>query len=98
MALVSEETKRLSRLVRSMLDIVQLQEQGGVPEERKTQFDMTECVGRSLLSFEQKILAKKLDVQVTMPEHPVYTRADADAIRQVFNTDGWETPHWERYF
>ncbi len=83
MALVSEETKRLSRLVRSMLDIVQLQERGGVPEERKTQFDMTECVGRSLLSFEQKILAKQLDVSVDMPEHPVYTRADEDAIRQV---------------
>ena len=83
MALVSEETKRLSRLVRNMLDIVQLQERGGVPEERKTQFDVTECVGRSLLSFEQKILAKKLDVAVNMPEHPVYTRADEDAIRQV---------------
>ena len=22
----------------------------------------------------------------------------ADAIRQVFNTEGWETPYWERYF
>ena len=47
------------------------------------QFDMTECIGRSLLSFEQKILSKQLDVQVDMPEHPVYTRADQDAIRQV---------------
>ena len=83
MQLVSEETKRLSRRVRSMLDISQLQDQGGIPEERKFRFDITECVGRTLLSFEQKILAKKLDVQVSMPEHPVYTMADQDAITQV---------------
>ena len=83
MALVSEETKRLSRLVRSMLDISRLQEQGGVPDERKTNFDMTECIGRTLVSFEQKILAKQLEVQVDMPEHPVHTRADQDAITQV---------------
>lgn len=83
MKLVSEETKRLSRLVRSMLDIAQLQEQGGVQEERKISFDVTECIGRVLVSFEQKILAKQLDVQVQMPDHPVYTRADQDAISQV---------------
>ena len=34
--IVSEETKRLSRLVRSMLDISQLQEQQQIPEEKKT--------------------------------------------------------------
>ena len=83
MQLVSEETKRLSRLVRSMLDISKLQDQGGIPESQKLRFDMTECAGRVLVSFEQKINAKKLDVQVSMPEHPLYTLADPDAITQV---------------
>ena len=83
MQMVSDETKRLSRLVRSMLDISRLQDEGGIPEERKLRFDITECAGRTLLSFEQKILAKKLDVQVSMPEHPVYTMASPDAITQV---------------
>ena len=83
MELVSQETKRLSRLVRSMLDISQLREQEGVAEERKQSFDMAECIGRTLVSFEQKIVAKELEVQVDMPEHPVYTRADQDAITQV---------------
>ena len=83
MQMVSDETKRLSRLVRSMLDISRLQEEGGIPEDRKLRFDITECAGRTLLSFEQKILAKKLDVQVNMPEHPVYTLANPDAITQV---------------
>ncbi len=83
MQLVSDETKRLSRLVRSMLDISRLQDQGGIPEEKKTRFDLTECAGQVLITFEQKITAKKLNVQVDMPEHPVYTRANADYITQV---------------
>ena len=43
--IVSDETKRLSRLVRSMLDISQLQKEGGIPEEKKMHFDLEECAG-----------------------------------------------------
>ena len=80
--LVSGETKRLSRLVRSMLDISRLQDRGFPPEQR-TRFDLTECCGRVLITFEQSITEKQLDVQVQMPEHPVYTSANEDAITQV---------------
>ena len=83
MQIVSDETKRLSRLVRSMLDISRLQDQGGIPEEKKTRFDMEECVGEVLITFEQKINGKNLNVNVEMPEHPVFTRADRDAMTQV---------------
>ena len=62
--IVSDETKRLSRLVRSMLDISQLQKEGGIPEEKK-------------------INDKHLNVNVDMPEHPVYTMANPDYITQV---------------
>lgn len=83
MQVVSEETKRLSRLVRSMLDISLLQDQGGIPEEKKTRFDLNECVGQVLITFERKIIQKELMVQVDMPEHPVYTLANQDYITQV---------------
>ena len=83
MQIVSDETKRLSRLVRSMLDISRLQDQGGIPEERKVRFDLEECAGQVLITFEQKINGKNLNVAVDIPEHPVYTRADRDAITQV---------------
>lgn len=83
MQIVSDETKRLSRLVRSMLDISKLQDMGGIPEEKKTRFDLEECAGQVLITFEQKINEKHLDVDVDFPEHPVYTRADVDAITQV---------------
>ena len=81
--MVSDETKRLSRLVRSMLDISLLNEQGGFTEENKTRFDLSELAGQVLISFEQKINRKNLNVQVQMPEHPVYTLANQDAINQV---------------
>ena len=79
---VSQESKRLSRLVRSMLDISRLQEQG-IPEEHKSRFDLTECIGKVLISFEQRILQKNLDMQVDLPECSIYTHASEDAITQV---------------
>ncbi len=83
MRIVSDETKRLNRLVRSMLDISRLQDQGGIPEEKKTRFDLEECAGQVLITFEQKINAKRLNVEVEMPEHPVFTHANQDYITQV---------------
>ena len=83
MALVSQETKRLSRLVRSMLDISRMQNQAGFPPESLTQFDLCECMGKVLITFEQKIVDKHLMVDVAFPEHPVYARANSDAITQV---------------
>ena len=80
--IVSDETKRLSRLVRSMLDISQLQNQD-IPEEKKMHFDLEEAVGQVLITFEKKINDKHLDVDVDMPEHPVYTIANRDYITQV---------------
>ena len=83
MELVSRETKRLSRLVRSMLDVSRLQDQKGIPEDKKSRFDLTETAGQVLISFEQAITKKQLQVQVDFPEHPVYTMAAQDAITQV---------------
>ncbi len=81
--IVSDETKRLSRLVRSMLDISQLQKEEGIPEEKKMHFDLEETVGEVLITFEKKITDKGLNVDVDMPEHPVYTFANRDYITQV---------------
>ena len=82
MRLVSDETKRLSRLVRSMLDISRLQDQD-IPEEKKSRFELQELAGQVLITFEQKIDAKKLNVDVDFPGHPTYTMAGPDYITQV---------------
>ena len=83
MQMVSQETKRLSRLVRSMLEISRMQDQEGIPPEKLSRFDICECVGQVLITFEQKITDKGLEVDVSFPEHPVYTWASQDAITQV---------------
>ena len=80
--IVSDETKRLSRLVRSMLDISRLQD-GVIGEDKKVHFDMEEVVGQVLITFEKKITDKKLNVDVEMPEYPVYTIASQDMVTQV---------------
>ena len=81
MQTVSDEVKRLSRLVRSMLDISRLQATG--EEILKARFSLSEAIGRTLLSFEQRIEEKELDVQVDMPEKDIYVMANEDAITQV---------------
>ena len=81
--IVSDETKRLSRLVRSMLDISQLQKEEGIPEDKKMHFDLEECAGQVLITFEKKINDKGLEVDVDFPEHPVYTMANRDYVTQV---------------
>ena len=82
MQMVSDETKRLSRLVRSMLDISRLQDQD-IPEEKKSRFELQELAGQVLITFEQKIDGKKLNVDVDFPGHPTYTHAGPDYITQV---------------
>ena len=80
--IVSDETKRLSRLVRSMLDISRLQDQE-IPEDKKMHFDLEECAGQVLITFEKKITDKRLNVDVDMPLHPVCTIANQDYVTQV---------------
>ena len=82
MQIVSSEVKRLSRLVRNMLEISRLQDKG-IPEEKKCDFDLCETVGQVLISFEKKINDKHIDVQTQLPDEPAMGFADPDSITQV---------------
>ena len=82
MELVAREARRLSRLVRNMLDVARLQDQG-IPPEKMTDFDICELAGQTLLSFEQRITQKGLNVEFDMPDYGVSVHALMDAIGQV---------------
>ena len=82
MALISGEVKRLSRLVRSMLEVSRLQDKG-IPVEKMQPFDICEVMGLALITFEQKINGKRLNVDVDFPETGAKALADEDAITQV---------------
>ncbi len=82
MELVATEVRRLSRLVRNMLDVSRLKDQG-IPEENKVDFDICEAAGQALLSFEQRINRKNLNVEIDMPDYGITVHALPDAVTQV---------------
>lgn len=81
LGIVKEEIKRLSRLVSSLLDITRLQ--AGDRKLIMTDFDICELARLILISFEQKIDNKKLDVEFDCEEERMLVNADRDAIYQI---------------
>ncbi len=79
MRAVSDETRRLSRLVRSMLELTRLQS----AQVQKVKFDICELMSRVLVTFEQKIDAKELQVDLQVPDKAVNVMGDPDKISQV---------------
>ena len=77
---ISSETRRLSRLVRSMLDLSRLQSDERAAQQ---QFDISETMLQVLVSLESKITAKNLEVDTQLPDNPVQVWGDQDAITQV---------------
>ena len=81
LSLISAESRRLSRLVRRMLDVSQLQSMDLIKEKRP--FDLSESMRRVLVSMEMKITDRDLDVDVDIPEDPVMVLGDNDLLTQV---------------
>ena len=78
---ISSETKRLGRLVRSMLDIARLQ--NGDPALRERVFDLGETVLQTMLSFEERVNKKHMTVALNLPEDAVAVKGDVDALTRV---------------
>ena len=79
--IISDESRRLSRLVRRMLDVSQLQVMD--PLKNGSHFDICESMRRVLISMEKKITDRHLDVDADIPEEPILVRGDNDMIPQV---------------
>ena len=78
---VSTEVRRLSRLVTALLDVSRLQ--AGDRKFDMKPFDVCEMGRQILISFEQKIEDKGLDVEFLCEEERMYVLADRDAIHQI---------------
>ncbi len=79
---IADETRRLSRLVRSMLDLSQA-ESDAVDLSKRSRFDLSELLLQCLLSFESRAKDKGLDVDPQLPEDPIEVFAVRDSITQV---------------
>ncbi|MGX8699171.1 MAG: sensor histidine kinase, partial [bacterium] len=82
LSIISSETKRLSRLVRGMLDMNRLQSDEQQEKTRES-FDLSEVVCQALVSLEGKITSRGLDVEADLPEESVMALGDRDSITQV---------------
>ena len=80
--IVSDEVKRLSRLVASLLDLSRIQ--AGDRKFTMAPFDICEMGRQILISFEQKIDEKRLEVEFECDEENLFALADRDAIHQIF--------------
>ena len=79
---VVSETRRLSRLVRRMLDLSRLNALTETVTAQE-QFDIIEVMSRVLVSLEGRITGRGLDVDAQFPEDPVMVWGDPDGVTQV---------------
>lgn len=82
LGVVSAEVHRLSRLVSSLLDITRIQ--AGDRKFVMKPFDICEMGRQILISFEQQIEAKGLQIEFVCDEENMIVLADHDAIYQIF--------------
>ena len=78
--IVSDEVKRLSRLVRSMLNLSRIE--AGELKVNTAPFDIMEVICETVFSFEQSINGKHLDIR-GLDTDKVMVDADPDLIHQV---------------
>lgn len=78
---ISSEVRRLSRLVSSLLDITKIQ--AGERKFTMIPFDICEMAREIIISSEQRLEEKQLDVQFDAEADNMYVNADRDAIHQV---------------
>ncbi|MBQ7780332.1 MAG: HAMP domain-containing histidine kinase [Clostridia bacterium] len=79
--MIGDEVRRLSRLVSALLDVTRIQ--AGERKFTMEAFDICEMARIILISFEQKIEEKKLDVEFDIEDENIFVYADHDAIYQI---------------
>jgi signal transduction histidine kinase len=81
MKIVSDEIKRLSRLVKSMLDLSRID--SGEMKINPVKFDLTDTVCSTLLTFEKSITDKHIEIRGLDNAAPVNILGDQDLLHQV---------------
>ena len=79
--IISDESRRLSRMVRRMLDVSQVQAMD--PLKSGNHFDLCESMRRVIISMEKKINDHHLDVDADIPDEPILVLGYNDMITQV---------------
>jgi signal transduction histidine kinase len=81
LGIVSDEVKRLSRLVTSMLNMSKIE--AGELNIKPSRFDISEQIFKTVLAFEQLIQKKNINILGLDQMKNLYLSADEDMINQV---------------
>ncbi len=81
LGIVLEETKRLSRLVKDLLDATRLEQ--GTIKINKVDFDVNRLMTESVISYEQQLSEKNISVNLSLEGKECFAFADKDAIKRV---------------
>lgn len=81
LGIVSQEVKRLSRLVKTMLDLSRID--SGELKIRPGRFDLTQTVFSTLITFEKPIEEKHLEIRGLETAECLFVDGDPDMIHQV---------------
>ncbi len=79
--IVSDETKRLARLTRTLLALSKIQD--GQMKMIKAPFDICDLTGRIVVGFEQRISEKNIFIDIKFSKDTIRVLADYDSMYQV---------------
>lgn len=80
---VLDETKRMSMIVNDLLDLARIE--SGQYSMVRSVFDLAELIGRTLLSFEERIKSAGIEVVTDVPDQILLVDADPERIGQVLH-------------
>ncbi len=81
--IVLDETRRMSGMVNELLDVARIE--SGQYKLNFSVFDINELIRRVIITFETRVAAKGLNVDISSDEDPIMVDADRDRIGQVLH-------------
>ena len=81
LAIVKDETKRLSRLTSDLLDLARME--AGEVKLNPLNFNINELIRRCIIKLETLITNKDIEIEACFQEEEMYVNADVDSIERV---------------
>ena len=81
--IVLDENRRMTVMVNDLLDLARIE--SGQYKITPEVFDVTELIRRTVITFEARIASKNMQVDIGLPDDPLYVEADPVRIGQVLH-------------
>ena len=75
------ESKRLGKITSNLLELSNMQQ--GQMKAQKQVFELNEAIRRSIISFEQQIVAKSLKIELHLFDEAIYVFSDSELLERI---------------